>query len=137
MTADSVNSARPESSVLDGIKYDDGGLVPAVVQSADDGQVLMVAYMNREAVRRTLASGQTCFWSRSRQEYWVKGATSGNTQKVERLLVDCDDDCLLVIVRQKGVACHTGKRSCFFREVPSEASELREVAVDSFAEQRG
>ena len=113
--------------ILDGIKYDSSGLVPAVVQDAEDGQILMVAYMNRESLRRTMESGDTCFWSRSRQEYWVKGATSGNTQKVVRLAVDCDQDCLLVVVRQKGVACHTGKRSCFYREVVREESALREI----------
>ena len=112
---------------LDGIKYDSGGLVTAVVQDALDGQVLMVAYMNREALRRTLESGATCFWSRSRQEYWVKGATSGNTQKVVRLAVDCDQDCLVVVVRQKGVACHTGKRSCFYREVSPSDGSLAEI----------
>lgn len=124
-------------AILDGVKFDSYGLVPAVVQSAGDGQVLMVAYMNRESLRRTVESGATCFWSRSRQEYWVKGATSGNTQKVVRLLVDCDQDCLLVIVEQTGVACHTGKKSCFYREIRKGAGEPREVAVESFADQRG
>ena len=104
-------------AVLDGIKYDAAGLIPAVVQDSCDGQVLMVAYMDREALRRTVLSGATCFWSRSRKEYWVKGATSGNTQRVVRVALDCDGDCVLVVVEQKGVACHTGKRSCFFREV--------------------
>ena len=126
-----------QDSLLDGIKYDANGLVTAVVQSADDGQVLMVAYMNRESLRRTIETGDTCFWSRSRQEFWVKGATSGNTQRVERLLVDCDQDCLLVIVRQKGVACHTGKKSCFFRELGDDMAEPRETPVESFAAQLG
>ncbi len=121
--------------ILDAIKYDENGLVPAVVQSADDGQVLMVAYMNREALRRTVESKQTCFWSRSRQEYWVKGATSGNTQQVERILIDCDEDCVLVLVRQKGVACHTGKRTCFFRAI--ENAELRDIPAANFSEQKG
>ena len=111
---------------LDSVRYDDRGLVPAVVQSAGDGQVLMVAYMNREALRRTLETGSTCFWSRSRQEYWVKGATSGNTQRVEKVLIDCDADCVLVLVEQKGVACHTGKRSCFFRAIDGATGELCE-----------
>lgn len=115
---------------LDGIKYDANGLVTAVVQDAADGQVLMVAYMNREALRRTLESGDTCFWSRSRQEYWVKGATSGNTQKVLRIAVDCDQDCLVVVVRQKGVACHTGKRSCFYRQVAPADGSLSEIDTD-------
>ena len=103
---------------LDQVKYDANGLVPAVVQDVEDGQVLMVAYMNKDSLARTLTEGLTCFWSRSRQEYWVKGLTSGNTQKVVRVAVDCDMDCILVVVEQQGtkVACHTGTRSCFFRE---------------------
>jgi phosphoribosyl-AMP cyclohydrolase len=123
------------NNLLDPIKYDARGLVPAVVQDARDGQVLMVAYMNREALRRTLESGQTCFWSRSRQEYWVKGATSGNTQRLVKVVVDCDQDCLLVLVEQQGVACHKGKRSCFFREIRPGEEELREIPVDSFRNQ--
>jgi phosphoribosyl-AMP cyclohydrolase len=114
-------------NLLNSLKYDDNGLIPAVVQDSRDGQVLMVAYMNREALRRTLESGLTCFWSRSRQEYWVKGETSGNTQKVVRVAVDRDLDCVLVFVEQKGVACHTGKRSCFFREIRPGASEFVEL----------
>jgi phosphoribosyl-AMP cyclohydrolase len=117
---------------VDGLKYDEHGLIPAVVQDSTDGQVLMVAYMDREAVRRTLASGQTCFWSRSRKEYWVKGATSGHTQRVVQVAVDCDSDCLLVLVEQKGVACHTGKRSCFFRAVDRTTGQVAEEATKGF-----
>jgi len=119
------------SSILDEVKYDASGLVPAVVQDARDGQVLMVAYMNKEALRRTLESGATCFWSRSRQEYWVKGATSGNTQKVVRVAVDCDKDCLVVVVEQTGVACHTGKRSCFYREIKPDTKEIAEIDTEA------
>ncbi|MCL5104383.1 MAG: phosphoribosyl-AMP cyclohydrolase [Armatimonadetes bacterium] len=108
---------------LDSVKYDANGLVTAVVQDYLSGDVLMVAYMNREALRRTLTSGRTCFWSRSRQEYWVKGETSGNVQAVKGVYVDCDKDCLLVKVEQKGAACHEGYRSCFFREVDGEGTE--------------
>ena len=108
---------------LDSLKYDAGGLVTAVVQDHENGQVLMVAYMNREALRRTLDSGRTCFWSRSRQEFWVKGETSGNAQVVKAIYVDCDRDCLLVKVDQTGAACHEGFRTCFFREVDSEGNE--------------
>jgi len=122
---------------LDDLRFDTNGLIAAVVQDETDGQVLMVAYMNQEALRRTLESGQTCFWSRSRQEYWVKGLTSGHTQEVVRVLVDCDQDCLLVVVRQKGVACHTGKRSCFYRELDPMTGEKREVDVDAPLFQRG
>ena len=108
---------------LDSLKYDSNGLVPAVVQDDESGEVLMVGYMNREAVRRTLATGRTCFWSRSRQEFWVKGETSGHIQEVKSVRVDCDKDCLLVKVEQTGAACHTGYRSCFFREVDGEGIE--------------
>ena len=94
-----------------------GELLPAIVQDAGSGRVLMLAWMDEEALRRTRESGEAWFWSRSRQEYWVKGATSGNTQKVVRVCLDCDQDCLLVVVEQKGVACHTGARSCFYREI--------------------
>ena len=116
---------------LDRLKYDEKGLIPAVVQDVHDGQVLMVAYMNRESVRRTLTEGLTCFWSRSRQEFWVKGLTSGNTQKVVRVALDCDGDCILVVVEQqgKGVACHTGTRSCFFRELRAGEGEPIEVEI--------
>lgn len=118
--------------LLDALRFDDAGLIPAVVQDVHDGQVLMVAYMNRESVKRTLEGGLTCFWSRSRKEFWVKGLTSGNTQKVVRLAVDCDEDCLLVVVEQmgKGVACHTGKRSCFFREIDVQTGALGDLDVD-------
>lgn len=95
------------------IKYNEQGLVPAVVQSAGDGTVLMVAWMNAESVKMTLETGETWFWSRSRQELWHKGATSGNRQKVVSMGVDCDGDTLLVQVQEKGPACHTGSRSCF------------------------
>ena len=110
-------------SFLDSLKYDQNGLVTAIVQDHKNDQVLMVAHMDREAVRRTLTSGRTCFWSRSRQTYWVKGETSGNTQDVKAVYVDCDKDVLLVKVDQKGAACHEGYRTCFFREVDAEGNE--------------
>jgi len=126
-------SDNPTLPDLDKLKYDDNGLIPAVVQDVKDGQVLMVAYMNQESLRRTLTEGLTCFWSRSRQEYWVKGLTSGNTQKVVRVTIDCDMDCILVVVDQAGdgVACHTGNRSCFFREL--KAGEGEPIAFDTGA----
>lgn len=95
------------------IKFDDQGLVPAVVQDADTGKVLMLAYMNELSLQRTVETGYTWFWSRSRQELWNKGATSGNVQKVVDIKYDCDGDSLLVQVKQTGVACHTGEYSCF------------------------
>jgi phosphoribosyl-AMP cyclohydrolase len=100
------------------LKFDDKGLIPAVVQDAKDGTVLMVAYMNKESVRRTLRLKKCVFWSRSRQSYWLKGESSGNVQKVKELRIDCDGDCLVVKVEQiGGAACHTGHRSCFYRKV--------------------
>ena len=99
----------------DAVRFDDDGLVPAVVQDATSGEILMLAYMNRESLERTLDTGQTWFWSRSRGELWHKGASSGHTQAVRGVLVDCDEDTLVVLVDQTGAACHTGERTCFFR----------------------
>ncbi|MHB1508616.1 MAG: phosphoribosyl-AMP cyclohydrolase [Acidimicrobiales bacterium] len=98
------------------IKFNADGLVPAIVQEADTKEVLMMAWMDAEALRRTLSSGRTWLWSRSRQEYWCKGETSGDRQYVREVRYDCDGDSLLILVRQEGRgACHTGERSCFFR----------------------
>ena len=103
---------------MEDIKFDSKGLVPAIVQEADTGEVLMLAYMNAESIRMTLESGYTHFWSRSRQQFWKKGATSGSLQEVRELLYDCDGDTLLVRVKQLGSgACHTGERTCFFRKL--------------------
>ena len=102
---------------LDEVRFDDRGLVPAVVQDAENGDVLMVAWMNREALDRTLADRRTWFFSRSRQELWPKGETSGNVQHVDEVRIDCDEDTLLIRVHQDGPACHTGNRTCFFRSV--------------------
>lgn len=99
------------------IKWDENGLVPAIVQDASSKQVLMMAYMNNESLRRSLDSGETWFWSRSRQEYWHKGGTSGNTQRIRSLHYDCDGDTLLLLVDANGPACHTGRISCFYNEV--------------------
>ena len=104
---------------LDALRFDDRGLIPVIVQDADDGEVLMFAWSNREAVGRTLAEGRMVYWSRSRQELWRKGDTSGHVQHWEELRVDCDGDVLLVKVHQQGAACHTGERSCFFRTLRS------------------
>lgn len=99
---------------LDAIRYNEQGLVPAIVQDYLDGTVLMMAWMNRESLQKTLETGETWFWSRSRQELWHKGATSGHLQKVQTIRYDCDSDALLVTVEQLGdIACHTGERSCF------------------------
>jgi phosphoribosyl-AMP cyclohydrolase len=100
---------------LDEIRFDPEGLVPVIAQQHDTGEVLMVAWMNRDAVRRTLEEGRACYWSRSRGRLWRKGETSGQIQKLYELRLDCDGDVLLLRVEQTGVACHTGRRSCFFR----------------------
>ncbi len=97
--------------------YNDAGLIPAIAQDAKSGEVLMLAWMNADSIARTLESGDVTYWSRSRQELWVKGATSGNTQKLVDFRYDCDKDCILVEVDQTGPACHTGRRNCFFTAV--------------------
>ena len=96
--------------------YNDQGLVPAIAQS-EEGEVLMMAWMNAEAIEKTLTTGKVTYWSRSRQAFWVKGETSGHTQSLVDLRVDCDRDCILMIVRQNGPACHTNRRSCFYTAV--------------------
>lgn len=103
--------------LLDVVKFDAAGLVAAIVQDVQTRQVLMMAWMNAESLRQTLAVGEAVFWSRSRQELWHKGATSGNVQRVVELRVDCDGDTLLLLVEPAGPACHTGAVSCFFRAV--------------------
>jgi phosphoribosyl-AMP cyclohydrolase len=100
-----------------GLKFDEQGLIPAVVQDTATGEVLMVAWMNDAALRLTQETGETHFWSRSRQVLWRKGATSGNSQRVREIRLDCDGDTLLVLVDPAGPACHTGERSCFYRKL--------------------
>ncbi len=102
------------------IRFDEHGLIPAIVQDARTGQVLTLAYMNRESLQKTLELGETVFWSRSRQQFWHKGETSGNTQRVVKIMLDCDGDALLVQVIPAGPACHTGAVSCFFEELERE-----------------
>ncbi|GFE50141.1 phosphoribosyl-AMP cyclohydrolase [Roseobacter cerasinus] len=107
----------------DTLTYNDAGLIPAIAQDAVNGDVLMMAWMNRAAVARTLESGRVTYWSRSRQAFWIKGETSGHHQKLIEMRVDCDRDCLLLQVEQIGLACHTGRRSCFYTGV-SDAGEV-------------
>lgn len=102
------------------LKFDDKGLIPAIIQDADNNEVLMVGYMDKEALRRTWGSGEVWFYSRSRQELWHKGATSGSILKVRSIAKDCDSDALLVKVEPAGPVCHTGNRSCFFQSVSAE-----------------
>ena len=103
--------------IMNEIKFDASGLVPAIVQDAETNQVLMLAYMNEESLRLTLEKGETVFWSRSRGELWHKGETSGNIQKVIEIRVDCDADTLLILVHPAGPACHTGNKTCFYRSI--------------------
>lgn len=107
LTADVVRA-------IDGIVFDKDGLVPAIAQQHDSGEVLMLAWMNRAAIEETLTTGRVCYFSRSRQSLWRKGETSGQAQRLVEFRIDCDNDCLLLMVDQSGVACHTGRRSCFF-----------------------
>lgn len=117
------------------IEFGDDGLVPAVAQDADDGDVLMLAYVSPEALRLTVETGRAHYYSRSRDELWEKGATSGNTQQVRDVRVDCDADTLLYLVEQDGGACHTGYRSCFHRSVEAVAEDGESVAVGTTGEQ--
>lgn len=96
------------------LKFNEAGLIPAIAQDATTGEVLMMAWMNAQAVTQTLETGRVTYWSRSRQSFWIKGDTSGHVQELVELLIDCDRDCLLVKVHQTGAACHTGRRSCFY-----------------------
>ncbi len=117
---DSVTPSAVSDDACAEVTFGPDGLVPVVVQDATDGAVLMLAYMDKEALRRTLSSGRSWFWSRSRKEYWCKGETSGSRQFVREMRYDCDGDALLVVVDQEGSgACHTGERSCFFRSLPT------------------
>jgi phosphoribosyl-AMP cyclohydrolase len=122
---------RSAVALLDGLAFDQDGLVPAIAQQYDTGEVLMLAWMNREAIDETLKTGRVCYWSRSRKRLWRKGATSGQIQPLVELRVDCDNDCLLLLVDQSGVACHTGRRSCFFTAIRGgEAKTIAAVVVD-------
>jgi phosphoribosyl-AMP cyclohydrolase len=117
--------------MIDALHFDTSGLIPAIAQQHDTGEVLMLAWMNAEAVQETLRTGRVCYWSRSRSALWRKGETSGQVQRLIDLRFDCDADALLVLVDQAGVACHTGRRSCFYRALrDGEAVELAAPSVD-------
>jgi phosphoribosyl-AMP cyclohydrolase len=114
-----------QAALLAAIRFDAAGLVPAIAQQHDTGEVLMMAWMNAESLRETLATGQVCYFSRSRNALWRKGETSGQIQRLHQLRLDCDGDTVLLLVDQTGVACHTGRRSCFFRAaVPGGLAEI-------------
>ena len=113
-------------SFIDGLKFNDDGLIPAIIQEEGTGRVLMMAWMNADSIRDTIETGKTHFWSRSRQKYWMKGESSGNTQQVKDLAYDCDGDTLLIQVEQIGAACHEWYKSCFFRSVKDGEGEVTE-----------
>ena len=119
------------TQLLAATTFDADGLVPVIAQQHDTGEVLMMAWMNADAIRETLASGRVCYWSRSRQALWKKGETSGQIQALKELRLDCDGDTILVTVDQTGVACHTGRRNCFYRAVRGGAfTEIAAVETD-------
>jgi phosphoribosyl-AMP cyclohydrolase len=119
------------TSFLDELAFDAAGLIPAIAQQHDSGEVLMLAWMNRQAIEETLATGRVCYWSRSRGALWRKGETSGQFQRLVEMRVDCDQDALLLRVDQTGVACHTGRRVCFFRRVEGQTLAVAEpVLID-------
>jgi phosphoribosyl-AMP cyclohydrolase len=120
------------AAIEETVRFDAEGLVPAIAQQHDSGEVLMMAWMNREAVLETLTTGRVCYWSRARRALWRKGERSGQVQRLLELRVDCDGDTLLLRVDQTGVACHTGRRSCFFRAIDKNGriAELMAVEVD-------
>jgi len=122
---------RSAAALIDGLTFDKDGLIPAIAQQHDTGEVLMLAWMNRAAIDETLETGRVCYWSRSRQTLWRKGENSGQAQALVEMRVDCDSDCLLLMVDQSGVACHTGRRSCFFTAIRGgEAKTIAKVLVD-------
>jgi phosphoribosyl-AMP cyclohydrolase len=112
------------------LKYNEAGLIPAIAQDAESGEVLMMAWMNAQAVSQTLESGRVTYWSRSRQSFWIKGETSGHVQELVELRIDCDRDCLLVIVNQTGAACHTGRRNCFYTLVDNGVERITFEVMD-------
>jgi phosphoribosyl-AMP cyclohydrolase len=119
------------TALAEALKFNAEGLIPAIAQQHDSGEVLMLAWMSREAVEETLATGRVCYWSRSRRKLWRKGESSGQVQRLVEMRLDCDGDALLLKVDQTGVACHTGRRSCFFRRVEAgQAVEVDPVLVE-------
>ncbi|MFG6177280.1 phosphoribosyl-AMP cyclohydrolase [Halomonas sp. THAF12] len=118
------DSRRPLGEILDAIRFNDDGLIPAIAQQHDSGEVLMMAWMNRESLEETLDTGQVCYWSRSRGKLWRKGESSGQQQRLKRAALDCDGDTLLLQVEQTGPACHTGRRNCFYVVLEGEEARI-------------
>jgi phosphoribosyl-AMP cyclohydrolase len=112
------------------LKYNEAGLIPAIAQDAGSGEVLMMAWMNADAVRQTLKTGRVTYWSRSRKSFWIKGETSGHVQELVEFRIDCDRDCLLVVVNQTGAACHTGRRNCFYTLVDNGVERITLDVMD-------
>lgn len=112
------------STALNELKFNDAGLIPAIAQQHDTGEVLMMAWMNKQSIEETLETGHVCYWSRSRNNYWRKGESSGNQQTLISMSADCDGDTLLVKVNQKGAACHTGRRDCFYNEISKDGLHI-------------
>ena len=120
-----------EPAFLQSVKFDAAGLIPAIAQDAATGEVLMMAWMNREALLRTLTTARATYWSRSRQSFWIKGETSGHIQRVLNASLDCDGDAILLRIQQTGAACHEGYRSCFFRDLPMGDDLSGEPAINA------
>lgn len=122
---------QPADAILETLRFGPEGTIPAIAQSHDTGEVLMLAWMNRASIEETLTTGRVCYWSRSRQALWRKGETSGQVQNLIELRIDCDGDSLLLLVEQTGVACHTGRRTCFYRAArDGRPDEISEVVID-------
>jgi len=126
-----LNSKQLISEIIDSIEFNESGLIPAIAQQYDTKEVLMMAWMNAESITETIKTGNVCYWSRSRKKLWCKGETSGHLQKLISLRIDCDGDTILVLVNQKGAACHTGRRTCFFLAAEKSGIKIiHEVKVD-------
>ena len=124
-----TNKNSQAQALLEAVTWNDQGLVPVIAQEVGSGDVLMMAWMNRDALQETLRLGEAVYWTRSRQKLWHKGEESGHTQKVKEIRLDCDGDTILLLVEQKdGIACHTGEHSCFFREWDSVSSSLQKIS---------
>ena len=117
---------------IEDLKYDASGLIPAIIQDVDTGEVLMMAYMNKHSLEESIRTGKTHFWSRSRQKYWMKGESSGHTQDIQEILIDCDKDTLLIKAKQHGAACHEGYRNCFYRRLDPGTGQWSIVAEKLF-----
>lgn len=119
-----IGSKTPLDQALDHLRFNSDGLIPAIAQQYDSGEVLMMAWMNRASIEETLKTGQVCYWSRSRQSYWRKGESSGHVQKLVEMRIDCDGDTLLCLVNQLGPACHTERSNCFYHRVHGDSIEI-------------